>query len=181
MCSTPLGSPTVPSKRSYVHAAGHRTAGSGHRVGVQAGWVPGWGMGLGGYQEGYTGYYPASWKAEPTDSGAGPGRPQGLEWVVCRCSARPSSMTTHSSTPGASGARFAVMDLSPLNAASGPIRARFSHILLKVSKNPIVSSKNVQKACHSPHFQNGLQKSPLVFSRFPFSPAFSHKELMVVF
>ena len=57
-------------------------------------------------------------------------------------------------------------------------KARIDLIFLKLSQNPGVSPKYVQKACHSPCFQNGLQMSPLEISRFPFSPAFSHKELM---
>ena len=36
----------------------------------------------------------------------------------------------------------------------------------------------MHKACHSPYFQNGLQKSALGILRFTFSVAFSHKELM---
>ena len=64
------------------------------------------------------------------------------------------------------------------NPASWPIPARFDLILLKLSQNGIVSSKSVQKACHSPYFQNLVQKSPLGFLRFPISSAFSHKELM---
>ena len=41
-----------------------------------------------------------------------------------------------------------------------------------------MSPKSIQKACHSPYFQNGLQKSPLGILGFPFLPAFSHKELI---
>ena len=41
-----------------------------------------------------------------------------------------------------------------------------------------MSLKYVKKASISPYFQNGLQKSPLGFLRFPFSRAFSHKELL---
>ena len=48
----------------------------------------------------------------------------------------------------------------------------------KVSQNDEVSPKSLEKACHSPYFQNGLQKSALDFLRFPFGPAFSPKELM---
>ena len=66
----------------------------------------------------------------------------------------------------------------PRNAASWPIRARFTVISHKVSQNGVVSPKIVYKACHSPCFQNGHQKSPLEFLRFPYSVAFSHKELM---
>ena len=47
-----------------------------------------------------------------------------------------------------------------------------------VKQNAGVSPKSVDKACHSPCFQNELQKSPLDFLGIPFLPAFSHKELM---
>ena len=63
-------------------------------------------------------------------------------------------------------------------AASGPIRARFDDISWKLSQNHEVSPKYVEKACHSPYFQNELRMSPLGILRFLFSLAFSHKELM---
>ena len=66
-------------------------------------------------------------------------------------------------------------------AASWSIRARFHLISIKVSQNDGVSPKYVEKACHSPCFQNGSRKSPLDFLGFPYSSAFSHKELMVPF
>ena len=56
--------------------------------------------------------------------------------------------------------------------------ARFDLILLKLRQNGVVSPEYVEKACHSPCFQNGRVKSPLEILRFPFSRAFSHKELM---
>ena len=56
----------------------------------------------------------------------------------------------------------------------GEISALFS----KVSQNDEVSPKYVHKASHSPYIQNGSQKSPLGFLRFPISVAFSHKELI---
>ena len=52
---------------------------------------------------------------------------------------------------------------------------------MKLSKNSEVSPKKSEKACHSPYFQKGVEKSPLDFLRFPFSVAFSRKELMVPF
>ena len=61
---------------------------------------------------------------------------------------------------------------------SQPITARFHLISHKVSQNHEVSPKSVHKAYHSPCFQNGLRKSPLQFLRFPYSLAFSPKELM---
>ena len=64
------------------------------------------------------------------------------------------------------------------NAASGPIKARFHDIFSKVSQNRVVSPKYIEKASHTPYFQNGLQKSALEILGFPISLAFSHKELM---
>ena len=66
-------------------------------------------------------------------------------------------------------------------AASGPIRARLTSFLSKTSQNGQVSPEYVEKAYNSPCFQNGPRKSPLGFLRFPFSSAFSHKELLTVF
>ena len=63
------------------------------------------------------------------------------------------------------------------NPGSWPIRARFHVFLVKHCQNRGVSPKCVEKASVSPCFQNGLGKSPLRFLRFPYSPAFSHKEL----
>ena len=57
-------------------------------------------------------------------------------------------------------------------------KARFRHISQKVSQNRQVSPKYVEKAYHSPCFPKPLKKSPLEIPRFPFSQAFSHKELM---
>ena len=57
-------------------------------------------------------------------------------------------------------------------------KARFHLIFYKVSQNGGVSPVYVEKACHSPCFQNGCQSSPLGILRFPFRLAFSHKELM---
>ena len=48
-------------------------------------------------------------------------------------------------------------------------------------KNQEVSPKCVEKACHSPYFQNGPEKSALEILRFPLSSAFSPKELMGLF
>ena len=70
---------------------------------------------------------------------------------------------------------------SSSKAASQPIRARFHDISLKVSQKDEVSTEKCQKACHSPYSQNRLENSPLEFLRFPFSTAFSHKELMAFF
>ena len=69
-------------------------------------------------------------------------------------------------TPAGPGRVLGTLPVSSSsNAASGPIRARFHVKSSKVSQNGIVSPRNVEKACHSPYFQNGLQKSPLDISR----------------
>ena len=73
---------------------------------------------------------------------------------------------------------WALPGLGPSECPPRANRARFDLILLKVSQNSQVSPKSVYKACHSPYFQNGSQKSALDFLRFPFVAAFSHKELM---
>ena len=63
-----------------------------------------------------------------------------------------------------------------LLSGSWPIRAELHLISCKVSQNRGVSPEYVEKAYHSPYFQKRSQKSPLGFLRFPFRPAFSHKE-----
>ena len=70
---------------------------------------------------------------------------------------------------------------APRDAASGPIRARLTSFLSKLSQNGKVSPEYVEKASHSPYSQNRLGKSALGFLRFPLWPAFSHKELMAYF
>ena len=117
----------------------------------------------------------------PTDSGAGPGSPAGLEWVVCGS----SGVTGHGTVPvppcgpGRGGAPpcTGTSQICP----SWPIRARFHLILHKVSQNRGVSPVFIEKACPSPCLQNGLQKSALEKTRIPYSAAFSHKELMGLF
>ena len=129
----------------------------------------GWVMG-----EGYTGY-PASLKAEADTSEAGPGSPhRGLEWWVS-AAAPARAQTTHSDPlQGSTGPA----SLSGPLPASWPIGTRFDLNSTKLSQNDEVSPKSVEKASLYPYFQNGSQKSPLGFSRFPFGPAFSHKELI---
>ena len=143
-------------------------------------------MGIpGGTREGYTWYYPAAARGGPQYSEAGPGRPVGpgvggtggrAYWVVFGGGV---GLLYHPAGP-VSPCR-ASLYRTPQNAASGPITARFDLNSCKVSQNRIVSPKSAQKACHSPYIQNGLRKSPLGILRFPFSVAFSPKELMVPF
>ena len=91
----------------------------------------------------------------------------------------PSTSSDHPC--GARSGRCPSLSLPRANAASWPIRARFVSFYCKVSQNREVSPKFDEKACHSPYIQNGSQMSPLEFLRFPFSRAFSHKELMGLF
>ena len=149
---------------------------------VYRGGVPGWVW----YQGGYTGvgntgvYYPATWcpQGGPHDSEAGPGTPAGGGVGGQEDRVRPSSQTT---TPLRSGPAPLSGTSPRAIPASGPIRARFQSIFSKVKQNRRVSPKSMQKASHSPYFQNGPQKSPLELLRFPFSSAFSHKELIDLF
>ena len=95
---------------------------------------------------------------------------------------RPARPGTTPAGPGRSPAVPSLyLPFPPRKAASWPITARFHDILLKVSQNGQVSTKYVEKACHSPYIQNGVRKSPLEIPRFPYSTAFSHKELMGCF
>ena len=135
---------------------------------------------------GYTGTPSHPARGGPRTSEACPGSPaRGLEWVGTGAG-RPGSTEAAGSgpvPPSGSGRSPAGPSLYRTleNAASWPIRARFRPFYCKVSQNGIVSSKSVEKACHSPYFQNELQKSPLEILRFPFCSAFSPKELMVPF
>ena len=182
MCSSPLGSPTDVSKRPYVHAPGvlpTRAPLATARAGVR---VRDWGMGTGWVVGGvYRVYYPAA-RGGSRYSEAGPGSPSmGLEWVVPGAG-RPCAVTHPGTHP--CGARSPTGSLVPgwaLNAASWPIRARFTSFSIKLSQNGQVSPENVEKASHSPYSQNGSQISPLEILRFTFSAAFSPKELMVAF
>ena len=139
--------------------------------------VPGWVYGV-GRREGYTGVLPSHLESGGSDSEAGPGTLQGVEWVV---TAAACARALGPPTPLRYGARSAVLGLSPGKCASGPIKARLRSISQKLSQNPRVSPKYHEKASHSPCFQNGPQMSPLDFLGFPFSSAFSGKELMGLF
>ena len=146
--------------------------------GVVPGWVLGWGMGTGWVWGRVIPVHPASCKAEHVPAKRAPEAPaKGLEWVGT-CTARPMPRPHHSLR---SGPLRWVWASPRANPASGPIGARLRSIFSKVSQNGIVSPKSVHKACLSPYFQNGLQISPLDFLGFPFSLAFSHKELIGLF
>ena len=165
--------------RAWTSAGAH----TGYGQGGYSGWVYGW-----VYREGYTGeYYPATARGQPQVQRSGPRNPPAgrVEWVVpgagtrvLGCSAAGRALY-HPSGPVRHPGALPVQD--PQNAASGPITARFSLKYCKVSQYRGVSPKYVEKASHAPYFQNGLQKSPLVILGFPFSPAFSPKELLGLF
>ena len=154
-----------------------RRVGAG-RVGTRGGYTGGyWGGAI-------PGYYPAAAKRRPRQR-SGPRKPQGAGVGGLGCSAHGVvfgggvGLLYHPSGPV--GPCRPSLYRTPWNAASGPIRARFHLIFLKVSQNRGVSPKSTEKACHSPCLQNGLKNSPLEIPRFPISLAFSHKELMVPF
>ena len=150
------------------------------------------GCGPGGYQGGYTGWVipgvgtgttqPHCSGRGPYDSEAGPGRALQGPWSGWSYGARANGRRDgHIPTLRArSGPEDPPWDM-PSECRPGTNTARFHYISYKVSQNGKVSPKNIEKACHSPYFQNGTQNSPLGIPSFPFSSAFSHKELMVLF
>ena len=104
---------------------------------------------------------------------------QGLEWVVqgwtdvrAARSAPRTTLRARSVPQGPS------LSWDPWKCRLWANMARIDLIFLKVSQNRRVSPKYPEKACHSPYLQNGLGKSALGKPRFPFSSAFSHKELL---
>ena len=146
------------------------------------GWVPG---------EGYTGYYPAA-RGEVQIQRSGPrkprrgwsgwylelGRPTYGQMKVNKGPGTAAGTAPRTTLRARSVPPGALPVLGPSECRLTANRARISLILLKVSQNGEVSWKSVEKACHSPYLQKRSQKSPLDFLRFPFSVAFSHKELM---
>ena len=77
----------------------HRVTASSDIEGCGTGWVQGGVWGLGGYGEGYTGYYPATWKAEAQTAERAPGSPAGagVGWSELQ---RPPYPRTHPGKPG---------------------------------------------------------------------------------
>ena len=150
-------------------------AGCTYRVGILGGYT-GWVIRRGTTQ------HQVPTPSMPQTAERAPEAPRGLEWVVWGMRPRdrsPEHQVPPTPTPaGSPGPAPLYLVLSPSKAASWPIRARLHLILLKVSQNGIVSPKYVEKASHSPCFQNPSRKSPLEILRFPFSLAFSAKELM---
>ena len=143
-----------------------------------------------GRWRGYTGYYPAAKPSrQPATTGSGPWAGPRVGWKQAGRTLRdPEKYLKYKTFWDLSGARTQPSPawLAPVGPGGGwvlpgPIWARFDLILLKLSQNARVSPKYVEKAWHSPYFQNGLRISPLDILRFPFLAAFSHKELMVLF
>ena len=122
--------------------------------------------------------HPASCKAEGPDSEAGPGGPLQGSGVGGQDLQRARAPGPPLPAVGPASLSWVSPRAIP---ASGPIRARYEVNSSKVSQKDEVSLKYVEKACHSPCFQNTLRKSPLEILRFPLLAAFSPKELMVLF
>ena len=120
-------------------------------------------------------------KGADPDSEAGPGSPRGAGVGGLGLRNTPGPPTQPPTLRARSVPAGPPWWLGGLFTASGPIRARFDLISQEVSQNGQVSPEKRKKACHSPYIQNGLEISPLDFLRFPFWPAFSHKELLVPF
>ena len=140
------------------------------RVGTWVGYTGGRGRVIPGTQ-------PAAKRRTQTAERA-PEALQGLEWVVWVCSAPCTSAPTPAGPgPAPAGHSLVLLEQCPTRANM----ARFRSIFSKVRQNRQVSPKSHQKAYVSPYFQNGLKKSPLEILRFPFSLAFSGKELMGLF
>ena len=182
MCSTtPRFSYEVPETAVRTCLA-CRTG--GRRVGVQVGYcrrgmVPGW-----VYRWVIPGTQPLRdhCSGSKPDSEAGPGSPcqgAGVGGQVQRA----SGPAPHPSGPfpAVTGCFWDLLEQDPTHGRLNLQKARLTSIFSKVSLNGQVSPKCVDKACHSPCFQNGLRKSPLGFLGFLFLPAFSHKELMGLF
>ena len=170
--SIPLGSPTCPSKRSYVHVPVTRaTVGSVLPSWCTPGPWDGWGLAGWVYRVGNT--------TGPACQGP---LPQGPQIPAKRA---PEALQGRAGVGGYLGTvpvdPFARPALhppwhcqGPVGAPAGPLpgagpaspsrRARFHYILLKVSQNGQVSPNILEKACHSPCFQTGPGIHLLKFS-----------------
>ena len=140
-------------------------------VGI-AGWVPGWAI---------PGYCPPSGfaRGEVHMQRSGPRKPlQGAGVGGIWSSDVPAAGTGYPHPCGARSAHPWTSLGYPSECRLWANKARFQSISYKVSQNGQVSPINVEKACHSPYFQNELGKSPLEILRFLYLRAFSHKELM---
>ena len=169
----------MSQKRPYVHAPAVLVTGVVRVTGGVRGMVPGWGMGTGWVAGGgNTGTQPAA-RGGVQNQRSGPRKPLQGAGVGGFCSPGARSCTTPAG-PGRCPLGPSLYRTSS-STASWPIRARFSVFLVVYCQNDEVSLKYVEKACLSPYFQNRVQNSPLDFLRFPFSVAFSPKELMGLF
>ena len=149
-----------PGGTTSVQSGGERRVGTrGVLPGYGDGWVPG---------RGNTGTQPSCSGRGPRTAKRAPEALQGLEWVVLGARA---SVQAWYHPAGPVGSLRAPPCTSPSllgNAASWPIRARLRSYSSKVSQNRVVSPKYVEKACHSPCFQNGSQSRLLKFPDFYF-------------
>ena len=79
---------------------------------------------------------------------------------------------------GPVGPLQALPGIYPRNAHLGPIRRDSTSFPRKLVKTAKCHRKVSKRPVIVPILQNGSEKSPLDFLRFPFITAFSHKELM---
>ena len=144
-------------------------------TGVWDGWVPGWGMGTGWVLgRAIPGTQPAA-KRRQIPAKRAPEPPAG-GWSGWVSAAAPRSPGDHPC-----GARSVLWpSLSPprANPASGPIRRDSTTFPIKLVKTVKCRQNMSKRPVIVPNSQNGSQMSPLDILRFPFAPAFSHKELM---
>ena len=159
--------------------AGWCSRGRVYRRGMGPGWVAGW-----VYRVGNTGSQALPSRCSqggPTPAKRARSPLQGAEWWVWG-RVRPSCIPTHSRPlQGLPGPASLGYTSTRAKGRLWPIKARLRSIFRKHSQNGEVSTKYVNKACHSPCFPKRCQNSPLDFLRFPFCVAFSPKELMVPF
>ena len=180
---TPLGSPTGSQKRSYGTARGDpgrvvhdaATVWDGSRqVGIQGGYTGGY---TGGYARGVLPSHRARKSHIPAKRARtalqGPGVVGIWDWTRDRRWAAPGPPLR-----GPVGPMLGPPCPGPLDAASWPIRRDSTSFLIKLVKTTKCHQKTSKRPAIVPVSQNGLKNSPLDFYRFPFSPAFSHKELM---
>ena len=139
--------------------------------------IPGWVYRVG--REGaIPGTQPHCSRSKP-DSEAGPVAPaRGAEWVV-RCSGRTGGRGRSQVPPYGPGRPCwppCTWDLG--NARLLAIGRDLTSYSIKLDKTTKCHQNMSKRPPLVPIFQNGSRKSPLGIPRFPYSQAFSHKELM---
>ena len=160
-------------------ASDGRSAGDGRVYGPR--WVPGWVYRV-GRGRGNTGTQPALLGERLVTAKRAPEAPtRGWSGWSLSSGARTAPGPPLRGPVGTPAGSLPVLALFSPGPASWPIRARFDLISYILSQNGQVSPKYVEKASISPCFQNWVQKSPLEILGFPYSGAFSHKELMGLF